>query len=118
MATELNAGGLSRGVFGWPLAVLLAGTLAAGSAHAAAPSPAPAAPAAQSAAAAGPDRLFGEYLAGHHAQQVRDFAAAAGWYQEAIADDPGAPELISRTFLMEVCVGDFDRARARGHWSP
>ncbi len=73
--------------------------------------------AAQSAASntppvAVPDHLFGEYLAGHHAQQVRDFRAAAQWYEKAIADDPQAPELISRTFLMEVCVGQFDRARA------
>jgi len=59
-----------------------------------------------------PDHLFGNYLAGHHAQQMRDFAAAASWYEQAIADDPQAPELISRTFLMEVCVGHFDRAGA------
>ncbi|HEY8872166.1 MAG TPA: tetratricopeptide repeat protein, partial [Stellaceae bacterium] len=62
--------------------------------------------------AAGPEHLFGEYLAGRHAQQTRDFTAAAGAYEKAITADPDAPELISRTFLMEVCVGHFDRARA------
>jgi tetratricopeptide (TPR) repeat protein len=62
--------------------------------------------------AAGPEHLFGEYLAGRHAQQLRDFTAAAGAYEKAITADPDAPELISRTFLMEVCVGHFDRARA------
>jgi tetratricopeptide (TPR) repeat protein len=57
-------------------------------------------------------RLFGEYLAGRHAQQMRDFTAASDWYEKAIASDPDSPELISRTFLMEVCVGHFDRALA------
>src|SRR5207302_5070036 len=42
----------------------------------------------------------------------RDFPSASDWYQQALAADPEAPELISRTFLMEVCVGHFDRARA------
>ncbi len=32
----------------------------------------------------------------------RDFRAAATWLDKAIAVDPDAPELISRTFLMEV----------------
>jgi tetratricopeptide (TPR) repeat protein len=59
-----------------------------------------------------PSHLFGEYLAGRHAQQLRDFPVAAGRYEKAIAIDPDAPELISRTFLMEVCVGRFERARA------
>src|SRR5947207_6762120 len=66
----------------------------------------------QTVSTAGPTRLFGHYLAGRHAQQVRDFTSASDWYQKAIAADPEAPELISRTFLMEVCVGHFDRARA------
>lgn len=58
------------------------------------------------------EQLFGYYLAGRHAQQRRDFVAAANWYEKAIAADPDSPELISRTFLMEACVGNFDRARA------
>jgi tetratricopeptide (TPR) repeat protein len=64
---------------------------------------------------AGPEHLFGDYLAGRHAQQSRDFQAAAGSYQKAIAADPDSAELISRTFLMEVCVGHFERARALAH---
>lgn len=59
-----------------------------------------------------PNGLFGEYLAGRHAQETRDFAAAAQWYEKAIAKDPDSPELISRTFLMDVCIGNFERARA------
>jgi tetratricopeptide (TPR) repeat protein len=56
--------------------------------------------------------LFGTYLAGRHAEQLRDYPAAAGWFGKAISADPDAPELISRTFLMAVGAGDFDRARA------
>jgi len=62
--------------------------------------------------AAGNKELFGVYLAGRQAQQSRDFTAAAGAYEKAIALDPEAPELVARTFLMEVCVGNFDRAKA------
>jgi tetratricopeptide (TPR) repeat protein len=57
------------------------------------------------------EKLFGEYLAGRHAQEERDFPAAAAWYDKAIVADPDSPELISRTFLMAVGAGDFDRAR-------
>jgi tetratricopeptide (TPR) repeat protein len=56
--------------------------------------------------------LFGQYLAGRHAQQMRDFTMAASRYEKALAVDPDSAELISRTFLMEVCVGHFERARA------
>ena len=83
-----------------------------GTAPAIAASP-PASPiAAHNAALAVPEHLFGEYLAGRHAQQSRDFAAAATSFEKAFAADPDAPELISRTFLMEVCTGHFERARA------
>ncbi len=102
------SGSSGRGI----LAVLFAVSL--GSAPVlAAPGPAAATPAATQKPPAGvADDLFGEYLAGRHAQQMRDFTAASGWYEKVIAADPGAPELISRTFLMEVCAGHFDRARA------
>ena len=58
------------------------------------------------------DHLTGYYLAGKHAQAQRDFLAAVGWYEKALAIDPGSPELLSRTFLMEISVGRFDKARA------
>jgi tetratricopeptide (TPR) repeat protein len=51
--------------------------------------------------------LFADYLAGREAQQLRDFPAAAHWYDKAFRSDPESPELISRTFLMEVSNGDF-----------
>src|SRR5215467_13352869 len=56
--------------------------------------------------------LFGEYLAGRHAQETRDYAKAAEFFEDALKQDPGSPELISRTFLMEASEGRFDRARA------
>jgi tetratricopeptide (TPR) repeat protein len=58
------------------------------------------------------DHLFGTYLAGRHAEQLRDYPAAAAWFDKAINGDPDAPELISRTFLMAVGAGNWDRARA------
>ena len=54
----------------------------------------------------------GAYLAGRHAQETRDYSAAASWYEDALKTDPESPELISRTFLMEASEGRFDRARA------
>jgi tetratricopeptide (TPR) repeat protein len=56
------------------------------------------------------DHLYGDYLAGRQAQHRRDFANAAKFYEKALADDPASPELINRTFLMEVFTGNFDRA--------
>jgi Flp pilus assembly protein TadD len=57
------------------------------------------------------DHLFGMYLAGKHAEQVRDYPAAAAWFAKAVTIDPDAPELISRDFLMAIGAGDFDRAK-------
>jgi len=55
-------------------------------------------------------RLYGDYLAGRQAQHRRDFASAARFYEKALAIDPDSPELISRTFLMEVLTGNFEQA--------
>ncbi|MBV9824836.1 MAG: tetratricopeptide repeat protein [Alphaproteobacteria bacterium] len=99
---------------GLPLATSLL-ALGLGSALAApqqtTPAAAPAKPAPAKPADAGPDPLIGAYLAGRQAQQTRDFTEAASWYEKALAIDPDAPELINRTFLTELCVGHFDRAR-------
>jgi len=105
---DLARNGWSGSVGGAVLAISAAIGLGAASATAA-PNPLASVPTPLSTS---PDRLFGAYLAGRHAQQVRDCNTAAGWYDKAIADDPDAPELISRTFLMDVCIGRFDRARA------
>jgi tetratricopeptide (TPR) repeat protein len=63
-------------------------------------------------AAPSTETLFGEYLAGRHAQETRDYAKAAEFFEDALKQDPGSPELISRTFLMEANEGRFERARA------
>ena len=65
-----------------------------------------------SAAAAEPETPFGAYLAGRHAQETRDYAAAAAWFENALKSDPESPELISRTFLMEASEGRFNRNRS------
>jgi tetratricopeptide (TPR) repeat protein len=87
---------------GWTLAGFVLAGLAAGTSEAA-PSgdkPGPAA-----------EVPFGDYLAGRHAQHVRDYPAAAAWFEDALKADPQSPELITRTFLMELSVGHFDRAQ-------
>jgi tetratricopeptide (TPR) repeat protein len=53
---------------------------------------------------------YGAYLAGRHAQEAGAFGKAASWYEQALRADPGSPELISRTFLMEADDGHFDQA--------
>src|SRR6266481_5460947 len=65
-----------------------------------------------SAAAADTETPFGAYLAARHAQERRDYTAAAAWFEDALKSDPESPELITRTFLMEASEGRFERARA------
>ncbi len=55
---------------------------------------------------------FGAYLAGLHAEQKHDYRAAAQWFEQALRADPTAPELLGRTFLMELSEGSFARAAA------
>jgi Flp pilus assembly protein TadD len=57
------------------------------------------------------DTPYGAYLAGRHAQEVRDYGNAALWFAAALKADPHSPELISRTFAMEAQAGRFDEAR-------
>src|SRR5271163_1965977 len=64
-----------------------------------------------SEAALSMENPFGAYLAGRHAQETRDYAAAASWFEDALETDPESPELISRTFLMEASEGRFDQAQ-------
>src|SRR6201981_4269039 len=54
---------------------------------------------------------FGAYLAGRHAQHMRDYQSAVSWFEDALKADPESPELITRTFLMDARVGQFDRAQ-------
>jgi tetratricopeptide (TPR) repeat protein len=52
-----------------------------------------------------PTGLFGSYLAGRHAQHERDYADAARFFAQALADDPDDFELMSRTLLLEASEG-------------
>jgi tetratricopeptide (TPR) repeat protein len=72
--------------------------------------PAAAKPAAGKPQTVASPHLYGDYLAGRQAQHRRDFTNAAKFYEKALASDPDSPELISRTFLMVVFTGNFDRA--------
>ncbi len=57
------------------------------------------------------DNPFGAYLAGRHAQEERDYGAAASWFEAALKTDQHSPELISRTFDMDAQAGRFEQAR-------
>src|SRR5260370_8376061 len=43
---------------------------------------------------------------------MRDYQSAVTWFEDALRADPGSPELITRTFLMDASVGRSDRAQA------
>jgi tetratricopeptide (TPR) repeat protein len=69
--------------------------------------------AASGAAASAPsasDTPYGTYLSGRHAQELREYPAAAKWFENSLRADPDSSELISRTFLMEAYEGNFGRA--------
>src|SRR5260370_39072829 len=53
---------------------------------------------------------FGAYLAGRHAQHMRDYQSAVTWFEDALRADPGSPELIPGTFLMFAIAGRLGRA--------
>jgi tetratricopeptide (TPR) repeat protein len=85
----------------WFLPATLLAIAVAGSGRAA-PAPEPPASAAL---------RFGEFLAGRHAQEQREYADAAGFFTQALRSDPDSPELLSRTFLMQAYEGRFAEAR-------
>jgi tetratricopeptide (TPR) repeat protein len=109
-------GGVSTAAFsggrrGGLLAAALVAAVGVAPAASGAPAVSVAAVAAPNAPASDRSQLFGDYLAGRHAQETRDYTGAADFFEQALAADPDAPELISRTFLMEVCAGDLGRAQ-------
>jgi tetratricopeptide (TPR) repeat protein len=108
---SIPGGGPIRGAIartGAQRSALLSAALALGVLLAA--TPVAAKPPAGKAPATASARLYGEYLAGRQAQHRRDFVSAARFYDKALAADPDSPELISRTFLMQVFAGNFERA--------
>lgn len=53
---------------------------------------------------------LGSYLAGRFARSQRDTAAAAEFYEEALAEDPDNQALLQRTFLAMLAEGRMERA--------
>jgi tetratricopeptide (TPR) repeat protein len=53
-----------------------------------------------------PDSLYGNYLAARYAGTLRDMDAAADYYAQALAEDPGNPVIVERAFLLSVTSGD------------
>jgi tetratricopeptide (TPR) repeat protein len=52
----------------------------------------------------------GSFLAGRHASNEHDAAAAAGFYRGALKADPRNADLLDRTFLSELANGDVEEA--------
>jgi tetratricopeptide (TPR) repeat protein len=57
-----------------------------------------------------PPTLSGSYLAARSADVARDIQAAAGFYGEALADDPKNPALVERVLILKLASGDVDQA--------
>lgn len=53
---------------------------------------------------------LGNYLAGRYARSAQDTAAAATYYEAALADDPDNRNLLQRTFLLMLAEGRMVRA--------
>ena len=56
--------------------------------------------------------LAGSYLAARSADAAKDIGAAAGFYSDALVDDPGNPTLLERSVILNVATGDLDQAFA------
>ena len=54
--------------------------------------------------------VFGNYLAGRHAQVRRDISRAAEFFSNVIASDPGAPDVLRTSFFMRAMEGEMETA--------
>ena len=54
--------------------------------------------------------LAGSYLAARSADAAKDIDAAATFYSDALADDPGNPTLLERTVILHAADGNLDQA--------
>ena len=54
--------------------------------------------------------LSGAYLAARVAENDNDFRASAGWYDAALAADPGNPVLVEGALYSRLALGNFDQA--------
>lgn len=53
--------------------------------------------------------LYGNYLAARYAGSLRDMDAAAGYYEQALSEDPGNPVIVERAFLLSVTSGNVSK---------
>ena len=67
-------------------------------------------PASANAVADLPPTLAGSYLAARSADVAKDIGAAANFYSDALADDPGNPTLLERTVILHTADGNIDQA--------
>ncbi|MDX1541168.1 MAG: hypothetical protein R3349_07160, partial [Geminicoccaceae bacterium] len=58
------------------------------------------------------DSHFGDYLAGKHARDIGEVAAAASYFERALAGAPDNVELLEELFLLTVAAGRFEPALA------
>ncbi|MEZ5666185.1 MAG: tetratricopeptide repeat protein [Alphaproteobacteria bacterium] len=54
--------------------------------------------------------VWGSYLAGRHAQRVRDYPAAIEFLGRSLRDDPGNLDVLRQLFLLTVAEGQIDYA--------
>ncbi len=54
--------------------------------------------------------LSGSYLAGRLAEQLNDKTSAAEFFREALRRDPENPEMLDRTFSLELVAGNIEEA--------
>src|SRR5688500_12148370 len=66
--------------------------------------------AAQGPAAIDSSSLSGSYLAGRYASKLRDLDLAAGYFAQALRDDPNNSVLAERTFVLAFSAGDLKKA--------
>lgn len=55
-----------------------------------------------------PNTFSGNYLAGRSADRAKDISAAAGFYRDALAEDPGNIGLMERVTLLGIASGDME----------
>ncbi|WP_223423184.1 tetratricopeptide repeat protein [Tateyamaria pelophila] len=57
------------------------------------------------------ESFSGAYLAGQHAAARSDFEAAGRYYMQALARDPGNPEITEDAIVSQIALGRIDRAK-------
>ena len=59
--------------------------------------------------------IYGNYLAGRHAQTIKDTSSATVYFQKALTLSPGNKDLLQRTFLVMMSEGNFTESIPLAH---